>query len=172
MTYKVIKKRPWWPKVGTKCKKVNANEMRTTEGNCIYCNDYIDVDEYFEKIEEVKELPKTWEELETVTWWTVDLWSPIERLSHTSAWVDMIFPSYEQAEASIALAQLMQLRDVYRWDRTDVDVGYEWYCIKVEWSNFDKRSIKSISFPTEELRDQYQKNFQPLIDQVKILFYS
>lgn len=126
---------------------------------------------------EKKELPKSWEEL-----------GFIELGYHVTTNSEVIggggysncpenynaFATKEQAEASLALAQLSQLREVYRdgW--------------KPNWSNgLSKHSIRFwegvvskisseyvdvfLSFQSEEVRDLFLKNFRDLIEQAKPL---
>ena len=63
-----------------------------------------------------KELPKSWEELEEFNGAFVDVYSKIEFNDRFTCLErnKNVFATKEQAEASIALAQLSQLRAVYR----------------------------------------------------------
>lgn len=68
----------------------------------------------FKKVE--KELPKSWEDLMTVKGYCVSTFSKIEDCSeecYTYKENKNIFPTKEEAEACLALAQLCQLRDRY-----------------------------------------------------------
>lgn len=104
-----------------------------------------------------KEFPKTWE----------DLGFPKEMKN--------VYAKKEQAEASIALAQLSQLRDVYRdrWEPDWNDEDVKKWCIYfsedyliVNWSlchNF------FLSFQDYQTANLFFKNFRDLIEQAKPL---
>ena len=121
----------------------------------------------FENIvfKEVKnELPKTWKELEVIKGYYVTTHCNITPVCGN---LTNVFATKEQAEASIALAQLSQLREVYRngWapDWTDDSLKY---CI----SFLDNKIIVSVyycnnflSFQDAETRDLFLENFKYLI---------
>ena len=125
----------------------------------------------------VKTLPKTWEELNTITGTfvlsnsiTKNVESPIYCLKEHRN----IFATEEQAKACIALAQLSQLMQVYNngWvpDWTDGDYKYtiERYEYDViletrsSWATF-------LAFKTEELAKTFLENFKDLITIAKPL---
>ena len=89
----------------------------------------------FKKVE--KELPKTWKEFGEVKGWFVDNMCEIDYYSEghsTDARDKNLFPTEEEAEACIALAQLCQLRDRYNngWKPNWGDGGEQKYVIKIE----------------------------------------
>jgi hypothetical protein len=125
----------------------------------------------------IKPLPKTWEELDEINGFYIDNSSSIE-LAEECCTSDPdhrnVFATKEQAEASIALAQLSQLLKVYRnnWVPNWTDGKYK-YCIFFEnnlirtnyfvgWNHF-------LSFQDEETRDLFLENFRDLIEQAKPL---
>lgn len=129
----------------------------------------------FKKIE--KKLPKTWEELGSVKGWYIDISSEIE-FHDTETVIDKdyrnIFPTKELAEASLALAQLLQLRDVYNdgWVADWNDLNNK-YCLQIirnkivtcEWTI----TQRVINFKTAELRDEFFENFKDLLTIAKPL---
>lgn len=133
----------------------------------------------FEKIVfKRKELPKSWEDLMTVKGYCVSTYSKIEDCSeefYTYKENKNIFPTKEEAEACLALAQLCQLRDRYN-DGWKPDWEYE---EEVKFNIFYSRNsiVKStcymsntvLVFKTEELRDKFLENFRDLIEVAKPL---
>jgi hypothetical protein len=86
-----------------------------------------------------------------------------------------IFATKEQAKASIALAQLSQLREVYRdgwkpdWDNRHQDKHViEIYSGEVSVDDYITNS-QFLSFQSAEVRDMFLKNFRDLIEQAKPL---
>jgi hypothetical protein len=86
-----------------------------------------------------------------------------------------VFATEEQARASIALAQLSQLRDVYRngWvpDWTDGDeykYCIEFYRNKIHTDKYTN-TAQFLSFQDEETRDLFLENFRDLIETAKHL---
>lgn len=124
-----------------------------------------------------KELPKTWEELGKISGYYVKGYSEIEKSLDTST--DKIhqnvFETKDQAEASIALAMLSQLREVYRdgWKADCEDEDQKKYCIefrenKIEVGCYYTTSI-FLSFQSPEIRDLFLENFRELIEKAKPL---
>ena len=81
----------------------------------------------------------------------------------------------KDAEAHLALIQLHRLRDVYRqgWKPDWSNYDETKYCI-YGWSNTIDIDIFSsdhciLAFKTEELRDEFLKNFKDLIEKAKYL---
>jgi hypothetical protein len=132
----------------------------------------------FENIvfKELKELPKTWEELGNINGFWVCENSDI--YMHNKACLTdgnkNIFKTEEQAKASLALAQLSQLRDVYRaswvpdWDNVDIK-----YCIyftnKTANVNILATSNEFLSFQDKKTAELFLENFRDLIEQAKPL---
>jgi len=121
-----------------------------------------------------KQLPKTWKELEEIQGYFVHTMASIEKLRKDSKGLENVFATEEQAKASIALAQLSQLRDVYRngwvpnWQDSELK-----YIIDFFGSGFKKDcyTITNVffSFQDEETRDLFLENFKDLIEQAKPL---
>ena len=89
----------------------------------------------FEKIvfkKKLNGLPNTWEELEVIKGFYVNIESSVDYEEDTTFDTRSdnknVFPSKEEAEASIALAQLCQLRDRYNTDEN----GNVW---KPDWKS-------------------------------------
>jgi hypothetical protein len=110
-----------------------------------------------------KELPKTWEELDEIEGFYVSVASRIDCSGggFTSQDNKNIFATKEQAEASLALAQLSQLLKVYRnnWVPNWEDSKRK-YCIYFESNlivtTFFIASNHFLSFQDEETRDLEQ----------------
>lgn len=89
-----------------------------------------------------------------------------------------ILPDRATAEAVIALCQLIQLRNCYNgdWVPDWSDGGQIKYCICFDGTENIKKNWFGISiysilyFKTEELRDEFLRNFRPLIEKLKPLY--
>ena len=129
----------------------------------------------FKKVE--KELPKSWDDLEIISGFYVDSLSRVIKTSgeiYTEENHKNTFPTKEEAEACIALAQLCQLRDFYNdgWkpDYKDDNVKYLLYY----WGDTITKSHTTgasnlLIFKTEKLRDKFLENFEDLIKIAKPL---
>jgi hypothetical protein len=127
--------------------------------------------EAFPELKE-KSLPKTWEELKKISGFYVNEDSETACTNNldTSEKVHRnVFTNAEQAEASIALAQLSQLRDVYRNgfvpDWTDIDrIKYciEFYDDKIYKDEYTA-TAQFLSFQDYETRNLFLENFEELI---------
>jgi hypothetical protein len=125
-----------------------------------------------------KQLPKSWEEIGEISGYYVTNSLDIigENKYHTTYKDNKnIFATKEQAEASIALAQLSQLREVYRnnWvpDWTDNDEPkhcIEFYKNKINRYEYST-TAQFLSFRDAETRDLFLENFKDLIEQAKPL---
>lgn len=126
-----------------------------------------------------KELPKRWEELEKIDGFWVDICSEICD-DKKFACVDThknIFATKAQAKASIALAQLSQLREVYR----DGWVP-DWYDNSVKHCIVEKKghiqtglyysTVYFLSFQSPEIRDEFYNNFKDLIEEASPLLFG
>ena len=129
----------------------------------------------FKKVE--RELPKKWEDLYEVKGWFVDSQSDVVTSGdmRTADSVKNRFPTKEEAEACLALAQLCQLRDKYNdgWKPNWEDYNEAKYCIefcqgRIE-TLFRVNCHKILIFKTEELRDKFLENFRDLIEIAKPL---
>jgi hypothetical protein len=122
-----------------------------------------------------KALPKSWEELEKIEGYYTEA-NSISCFGTYNTYKDNrnIFATKEQAEASIALAQLSQLREVYRneWvpDWKDDENKFTIVFYKNE-INKDTLSFSNrfLSFQDAETRDLFLENFKDLIETAKPL---
>lgn len=86
-----------------------------------------------------------------------------------------ILPDHATAEAVLALCQLIQLRNAYNgdWvpDWEDENRKYTFDFYEDDISNFIcYASSKIFFFKTEELRDEFLRNFRDLIEKLKPLY--
>ena len=125
----------------------------------------------------LNELPKTWEELGAIAGFYVGNTSRINTNSVRSYVVATdrnIFKTEEQAKASLALAQLSQLMDVYRkgwlpdWERYDCK-----FCIFFSGNTISVESLQNtsefLSFQDRKTAKLFIENFRDLIEQAKPL---
>lgn len=129
----------------------------------------------FKKVE--KELPKRWEDLMGVSGFYIDSNSKVNvfRGCFAKEETKNIFPTKEEAEACLALAQLCQLRDRYNngWKPDWEDVRQSKWCIDFfqddinEVTHLSARRV--LAFKTKELRDEFLENFKDLIETAKPL---
>lgn len=133
------------------------------------------LDNYTEEQLTKKELPSSWEELNSVEGYYIKSNSDII-CSRGLTFCDNknIFPTRELAEASLALAQLLQLRDRYNdgWV-ADWNDRNKKYIINIFLGKIDidyYHNIQSVlNFKTRELRDLFLENFRDLIETAKPL---
>ena len=122
------------------------------------------------------ELPKRYGDIEVVGGYKVCNDSTIEAasgkvVSHNKG----IFPTREEAEASIALAQLCQLRDRYNggWKPDWSNSTEVKYCIYFTYGKVTMTPLykthKTLRFYTRELADEFMENFSDLIEKAKPL---
>jgi hypothetical protein len=130
----------------------------------------------FKEIE--KGLPKSWEELEKLNGYFVDVNAELIQLNCPSLARDgnrNIFATKEQAEASIALAQLSQLREVYRqgWTTDWENEMQKKWCIRFYKGTLEIEDYCStnyfFSFQTREIAKQFLENFRSLIEKARPL---
>ena len=130
----------------------------------------------FKKVE--RELPKKWEDLGGVNGFYINAQSDINpyydsEIKGTTS--KNIFPTREEAEACLALAQLCQLRDRYNdgWKPNWKDDGEIKYCIEFFKGKIEKEchyiTKRVLCFKTRELRDKFLENFRDLIKIAKPL---
>jgi len=121
-----------------------------------------------------KELPNSWGALEKVSghyYYTFDKEGIRECIDCSAKKEEnkIIFATHEQAEASIALAQLSQLMKVYNdgwvadW-KNDEEIKYsiEFYKEKIH-KNYFYTSRQFLAFKDAETRDLFLRNFEDLI---------
>lgn len=131
----------------------------------------------FEKIvfKKINELPKTWEDLKYISGAFISTFSDIHTINSikTDSSAKNIFPTKELAEAALALAQLLQLRDRYNGDNEGFIFNKNNYCISVYNYNIDKswnaQIHRVLAFRTKELGDEFYNNFKDLIEIAKPL---
>ena len=131
----------------------------------------------FEKIvfKKINELPKTWKDLKNISGYYINSFSEIT----PSSFIDVsnsaknTFPTKELAEAALALAQLLQLRDRYNGDNEGFIFNKNNYCISVYNYNIDKswhtQIQRVLAFRTKELGEEFYNNFKDLIEIAKPL---
>jgi hypothetical protein len=118
-----------------------------------------------------KSLPKSWEELEEISGYWVNANKSIELKGGVVESMNKnTFATREQAEASIALAQLSQLMKVYNdgWvadyekgnsqDKYIID-----FCQGIIRTEYFRNQQRFLSFKDAETRDLFLKNFSDLI---------
>ena len=125
-------------------------------------------------------LPKRWEDFECIKGYFVSLTSDVsywnkEEYEELEDSDKNVFATREQAEASIALAQLSQLREVYRqgWKPDWNDDNEIKYCIGNLMNSLDgyesRGVLNFLSFQSPEIRDEVLENFRDLIEKAKPL---
>jgi hypothetical protein len=124
-----------------------------------------------------KDLPKSWEEIENLQGFFVGYSSVIKETDddvEKTKYNRNTFATQEQAEASIALAQLSQLREVYRqgWKPDWNDTNPK-YVIEFNQNGIHKNIWYSLnnflSFQSKEIAEQFLENFRDLIEKAKPL---
>jgi hypothetical protein len=125
-----------------------------------------------------KELPKSWEELGVIGgYWVYYNSTTIHDEDKIISDHKNIFKTKAQAQASIALAQLSQLRDVYRqgwkpdWKNTDTKHAV----IKLNeilTTSFESCYPKFLSFQSREIAEQFLKNFKDLVEEASPLLFG
>lgn len=132
----------------------------------------VEVVNYDENVLLPKVLPKTWNELEFISGDVIDENSFIDHCDKIKAHDSNqnVFASNTQAQSALAYAQLTQLMKAYNgdWVPDWNDVSQDKYVIdRVQnhcETNFHYTSFFCfLAFKTEELRDEFLKNFEPLI---------
>lgn len=123
-----------------------------------------------------KELPKSWEELGKISG---SFYHSASVLGITEVKTvnanKNVFATKEQAEASLALSQLSQLREVYRdgWKPNWNNQQQHKYCIRIWCKNVVCETSfglgNFLSFQSAEVRDLFLENFRDLIEQAKPL---
>ena len=132
---------------------------------------------YFKPIK--KQLPKSWEELKEIKGHWIDGDCEIYENDVIKCTDDTknLFATEAQAKASIALAQLSQLREVYRdgwvpdWNNCLMK-----YCIVKYQGHFlcenYYKTAHFLAFQSPEIRDEFFKNFKDLIEEASPLLFG
>jgi hypothetical protein len=118
-----------------------------------------------------KGLPKTWEGFGLIEGYYVESGRYAQSYFGTSANPAnrKVFPTREEAEASIALAQLCQLRDRYNGQTGVEGCDHRASTPYVGGDDEDVIYNNLLSFKTRELRDEFANNFSDLIEKAKPL---
>ena len=125
-----------------------------------------------------KELPKTWEELEKIKGCYVDNNSGIQHIQlGTSSSSKNVFASKELAEAAVALAQLSQLRQIYRqgWEPNWEDDSLNFVidkCKEEVTGDVYHYMNHFLAFQSGEVRDKFLHNFKDLIETASPLLFG
>ncbi len=123
--------------------------------------------------ESKKELPKSWEDLCEIEGYNTSSFSAISFYKQLKAEQSSknTFATKEQAEASIAMAQLSQLMKVYNdgWEYTGKCYSaITFYDNKISIDTFDKAKT-FLSFKDKETAELFLENFRELIETAKPL---
>jgi hypothetical protein len=126
----------------------------------------------------IKPLPKTWEELDEINGFFIDNYGCRVKAAdcNTSKIVHKnVFATKEQAEASLALAQLSQLKKVYNcyWEANWEDTTQVKYCIYYTINEIRISTMTTceyfLSFKDLRKAELFLENFIDLIKQAKPL---
>lgn len=139
-----------------------------SDWNCYYLNDAYNtfihkdiVERFKDHFEEVKERPTSWKELWEVNWYFINDDCEIKKANNFyTVYEDAsnVYLTKEQAEASIALAQVTQLLDKYDIpESSNVWYHHDWYHYYRIWL---------LGFDTPEKRDHFYKHHKTLIDKL------
>ena len=124
-----------------------------------------------------RKLPKAWKDLLFVEGWFIDAKCHIIEtgMLNTQEYNKNTFPTKEEAEACVALAQLCQLRDIYNegWKPDWGSKDETKWCIEFYEEIIGKNAYRStrriLAFKTPELRNKFLENFRGLIEIAKPL---
>jgi hypothetical protein len=124
-----------------------------------------------------KELPKRWEDLGKIKGWYVTSFSRVDvQHGESQAVLRQTFATEAQAKAAIALAQLSQLREVYRdgW-KPELENEYR-YIINCEKGGLSRGIVIGhsyfLSFQSEQLAKEFLTNFRELIIEASPLLFG
>lgn len=139
--------------------------------------------------EKKRKLPKTWAEFceinpelnqneAIISSGTCTIYKAVDcrtedKLKRNKTHDRMWLPDSATAEAVLALCQLIQLRNAYNGDWMP-EKGDKYYCIVLTLDSVDTYDTKEMPeilyFKSEELRDEFLRNFRPLIEKLKPLY--
>ena len=124
------------------------------------------------------ELPTKWEDLCLISGYYVSTFSEVVKIKESNCKSNFnIFPTEGEAEASMALSQLCQLRDAYNgeplanwcdWENENIKYCIYFYEEKI-CKTRNRGDRKILAFKTEKLRDEFAENFKYLIFRAKPL---
>lgn len=141
--------------------------------------------------EKERQLPKSWEEfcemyplldnevsIDPEDCTVYDRYSPSSDRTHRDCQSDILtLQNRATAEAVLALCQLIQLRDAYNgdWVPDWTEDATEKYFITMDSETISRESyytcpVSPLYFKTEDLRDEFLRNFSPLIEKLKPLY--
>ena len=127
----------------------------------------------------VEKLPKKWEDLKSVKgWWVTEQANLNTASSNAEKGNENVFVTKEQAKAAIALAQLSQLREVYRqgWVPDWNYAGEMKHAIVKLDGKIDStmlwRSAHFLSFQSESIVNEFLRNFKDLIEEASPLLFG
>jgi hypothetical protein len=133
----------------------------------------------FNKIPEVKALPKTWLALQYIKGYYIDTQSSImstqKVIKYATPQNKNVIPTKELAEAMLALCQLLQLREVYNdgWQPDWANEDQHKYVISTQQNVITTMVFYNynaiLAFKTEELQREFLENFKSLIEIAKPL---
>jgi len=152
-------------------KDLNKNDSCKTIRNWL-------IEIYTKEELEAEELPKSWKELKTVHGFYTSINCVIIKLNediYNNGTINAnknVFPTKELADASLALSQLLQLRDVYNGDwKVDLNnrPNETKYFInntynKIHTGRSDTGWNYVLSFKCKDIRDQFVNNFTELLE--------
>lgn len=136
--------------------------------------------------EKERKLPKSWEEfceifpVEPKEFYITDFSKVAERTEvgdYRGIEEDKnMLPDRATAESILALCQLIQLRNCYNgdwvpdWNKVKIKYFIE-FCNKgIQKNEFYHRQSSPLYFKTEEMRDEFLRNFRPLVEKLKPLY--
>jgi len=120
---------------------------------------------------EKKKLPKSWKELGIVSGYRIGIYGYIldsRKNVTTSNYSIPIFATGKQAKSALSIAQLSQLMKVYNdgWE-ADWDNDSNKYVIKRScnelFTDWYESTYHFLAFKSAAIRDEFLKNFEPLI---------
>jgi hypothetical protein len=131
-------------------------------------------------VEQEKKLPEKWEDLKIVSGFWVDDISRTMKVAENDVCKEdrNIFKTEAQANASVALAQLSQLRDVYRdgWKPDWLNNNVTKHCIVNIEGNIVNRQTYSVrhflAFQNHLTAELFLKNFRDLIEKASPLLFD
>ena len=136
-------------------------------------------DALIKELQEMKfDLPTRWDEMERLKGYYVDEDCKLVCVHcNVQNVLRNVFPTSEQAEASIYLAMLLQLRDVYRegWTPDLEDDECKWrYCVELTVIGWEINAYNQypipFSFQNYKRAELFLENFGDYLEKVKPLF--